>query len=333
MNFQNIKPIESAENILDLAFSTAKKEGELIWMESKNKNRVIRTKNAEITRLNYASKIMVKRLNKIYSSFPKIIELPEVYVELISHNLDLNQFKISLSKIKKSFVKIKELENFYVKSIKNMEDTLLITKQRNSFYARSSSIMNKISKDLKLLEKYRHVLKKLPDLKEDLFTIVICGYPNVGKSTLLNKLTNCNVKISNYSFTTTNINVGYLILEDDKIQLVDVPGTFNRDKTKMNYIEKNAITVIEKGCDIIFFLIDVSEYCGYSVDEQIKLFNRVLKLTDKKIILILNKIDLCSIKQINDVKDLFKENLILEVSLLKDKNIDKIIKLIKKEKK
>jgi nucleolar GTP-binding protein len=333
MNFQYIKPVENAEKIIDTGFANAKIQGELIWKESKDKNKIIRTKDAEIKRINIASIAICKKLNNIYSNFPIIKDLPLVYIDLLKNSIDIEQFKISLSKLKKSSDKIKELERLYIKEIKKLDNTREITKQRNSFYARTASIINKLSKDLNNLAKSRVVLKNLPDIKPDLYTIVICGYPNVGKSSLLKKLTNCNAEIANYPFTTKNINVGYLTIDEDIIQLMDVPGTFDRTYEEMNNIERNALIIIQKCGNLLFFMFDASEYCGYTIQEQINLFDKIKATVNIKIIPIINKIDLCKKEQIELITKSIKNEIILKLSLIQNQNINQLIELIKKEKK
>ena len=53
----------------------------------------------------------------------------------------------------------------------------------------------------------------------------LVGFPNVGKSTFLSKVTNANPKIANYHFTTLNPNLGVVDLPDAKgFVIADIPG-------------------------------------------------------------------------------------------------------------
>jgi len=57
--------------------------------------------------------------------------------------------------------------------------------------------------------------------------ILLMGHPNVGKSVFFNRLTGAHVIESNYPGTTVDYTKGYMKLDGEDIEIIDVPGTFS----------------------------------------------------------------------------------------------------------
>ncbi len=90
-----------------------------------------------------------------------------------------------------------------------------------------AEIKSKIAKYKKLAEKEKQQRKKSSTQaikKEGAATVCIVGTTNSGKSTLLKNLTNANVKISNYPYTTTKPEIGVLDYKGVKIQIIEIPS-------------------------------------------------------------------------------------------------------------
>lgn len=107
---------------------------------------------------------------------------------------------------------------------------------------------------------------KKPDMQ-----CVILGFPNTGKSTIFNTLTNLNAKVSPHPFTTYEPQLGTLEFDDVKIQIIDTPGFPGHDKSLAN------------STDTILLVIDNLE--------QIELSEKFTYRSPAKIIIIYNKED------------------------------------------
>jgi ferrous iron transport protein B len=74
--------------------------------------------------------------------------------------------------------------------------------------------------------------------------IYLIGNPNVGKSVVFSRLTGVQVLSSNYPGTTVEISKGYLRLDDEKIEVVDLPGTYSLESTSQ--AEEVAVSLLKE---------------------------------------------------------------------------------------
>lgn len=140
-------------------------------------------------------------------------------------------------------------------------------------YGRLASFVREVDNDLVRLREIRHYLDGRPRLDPATPSIAIAGFPNVGKSSLVARLSSAHPKVADYPFTTTAIAVGHTDLGFDRLQVVDTPGVLGRT-TRHNPAEVEAETAVGHGVDAVVFVLDPSETCGYSLLDQERLLGR-----------------------------------------------------------
>ena len=118
-------------------------------------------------------------------------------------------------------------------------------------------------------------------------SIAIIGRPNVGKSTLFNKLTKSRKAIvSDYSGLTKDRNYGYITFGEEKSLIIDTGGIAQDNSILKEDIAEQAWIAAEEA-SLIIFLIDGSENL---IKEDLDILTRLRKL-NKKFITVLNKSD------------------------------------------
>jgi GTP-binding protein len=153
----------------------------------------------------------------------------------------------------------------------------------------------------------------------------IVGFPNVGKSTLISKISSAKPKVSSYSFTTLIPNLGVVkVDEENSFVATDLPGLIEgaaSGKGMGNIFLKH----IER-CKILLFLLDPSQ--SISVKTQYEILKKEIKSFKKEIlqknqIICINKVDLINKKHRDNISKVFKD--VLFISALKEKNLKKLI--------
>ena len=158
---------------------------------------------------------------------------------------------------------------------------------------RMCTIVKQQASSFAYLEEVRQHLARLPSIDPSTRTLIMTGYPNVGKSSLMNKLTRANVDVQPYAFTTKSLFVGHMDYKYLKWQVLDTPGILDHPLEERNTIEMQAVTALAHLHATVMFLLDISETCNYTIKEQVGLFHSLRPLfANKPLLLVLTKIDL-----------------------------------------
>ena len=155
----------------------------------------------------------------------------------------------------------------------------------------------------------------------------IIGLPNAGKSSLLAAMTNASPKIANYQFTTLNPNLGVAVYDDKEITVADIPGLIE-GAHKGTGLGIKFLKHVER-CKSLLHMIDITnediKKSYNQVKNELKKYSK--KLSKKKELVVLNKIDLIDKKKMRDIVDDFSKSSkseIIAVSTLEKKSISKI---------
>lgn len=157
---------------------------------------------------------------------------------------------------------------------------------------RMCTALRKLKPSLGYLEEVRRHLSRLPSIDPATRTLLITGYPNVGKSSFMNKVSRADVEVQPYAFTTRAVFVGHFDYKDLPWQVLDTPGILDRPLEERNAVEMQAITTLAHLHSAVLYFLDISEQCGFSIAQQVALFNSIKPLfTNKPLFLVCTKVD------------------------------------------
>jgi len=331
--FNKFYHVPTSQELLDIAFKRAMKSSAQV---SQNAPILIKAKKKESKRIKVAVEELIKKVFKIIESVPIIDELPDFYKELAFILVDVDKLRLTLGKLNGILPILRKVEGEIIRQLKRIEAPKDGDRLRRAAFGRISSIINKQNKNLEYLNSIRGRLQQIPSINYTMPCVVVAGYPNVGKSSIVKNIsTNKRIEIREYPFTTKQLKMGHLEIKNrfEKIiiQCLDTPGILDRPMSKRNSIELQAILALRLISDLIIFVFDPTPACGYDVESQIELFHEIKDSFSKdgqvEILTVLNKMDLAKDSEIEYLKDRLplNDNEFYLTNALSGENLDKII--------
>ena len=158
--------------------------------------------------------------------------------------------------------------------------------------------------------------------------VTLIGRPNVGKSTLMNRLIGQMIAItSNKPQTTRNRIQTVLTTEDGQIVFLDTPGIHKAKNKLGDYMVNVAQRTLDE-VDVVLWLVEPTDYIGAGERHIIE----QLKKVKTPVILVINKTDRVKKEEVLKFIDVYRKELdfheIVPVSALKGNNTDELIKCI-----
>lgn len=295
-NFKSIQTVPPLSDFLDIVLSRTQRKTPTVVHKG---YAISRIRNFYMRKVKYTRETFDEKLGHILNEFPRLDDVHPFYADLMNILYDKDHYKLALAQINTARHLIDNVAKDYVKLLK-FGDSLYRCKQlKRAALGRMATIMKRQKDTLIYLEQVRQHLSRLPCIDPNTRTLLICGYPNVGKSSFMNKLTRAEVDVQPYAFTTKSLFVGHMDYKYLRWQVIDTPGILDKPLEDRNTIEMQSITAMAHLRACVLFFLDISETCGYTISQQVSLFQSIKPLfANKPLLVILNKIDLIRPEQI-----------------------------------
>ena len=286
MHFEDLPTTPRSEELVDKAFSRAARAG-----------RAKSGKEAQESMLQTAANILSDNLGNVVTSWPDFDTVDDFYYEFADATLSdtdvdgIDQLRQHLSEVMWASRQTDSIKEEYHGRIRNA-DTDTARKLRKQAFARLADVTEQVEEDLLAIGEARDALKTLPDIRADEPAIVVAGYPNVGKSSFVNGVTNATNETAAYPYTTTRIDIGHIERSHIRYQLIDTPGLLDRPAEERNAIESQAVSALTHLADAVIVMLDASGECGYPLESQLELLTDIESTFGVPILVVCNKADL-----------------------------------------
>ncbi|GAB1609822.1 nucleolar GTP-binding protein 1-like [Argonauta hians] len=324
-NFKKITVVPPSQDFVDIILSkTQRKTPTVVHKHYK----ISRIRQFYMRKVKFTQQNIHDKLTHIINDFPKLVDVHPFYADLMNVLYDRDHYKLALGQINTARHLVDNVSKDYVRLLKYADSLYRCKQLKKAALGRMVTILKRQKQSLEYLEQVRQHLSRLPSIDPTTRTLLVCGFPNVGKSSFINKITRADVEVQPYAFTTKSLFVGHTDHRYLRWQVVDTPGILDHPLENRNTIEMQAITALAHLKAAVLYVMDISEQCNQTIDEQITLFESIKPLfVNKPILVCVNKIDILKFEDLPEsaqasIKKLEEENVtVMYMSTLTEEGV------------
>ncbi|KAF3613465.1 Nucleolar GTP-binding protein 1 [Capsicum annuum] len=289
-NFKKITVVPNGKDFVDIILSRTQRQTPTVVHKG---YAIARIRQFYMRKVKYTQQNFYDKLSTIIDEFPRLDDIHPFYGDLLHVLYNKDHYKLALGQINTARNLISKVAKDYVKLLKYGDSLYRCKSLKVAALGRMCTVIKRIGPSLAYLEQIRQHMARLPSIDPNTRTILICGYPNVGKSSFINKITRADVDVQPYAFTTKSLFVGHTDYKYLRYQVIDTPGILDRPFEDRNIIEMCSITALAHLRAAVLFFLDISGSCGYSIAQQTALFHSIKSLfMNKPLMIVCNKTDL-----------------------------------------
>lgn len=297
-NLKRLAPVPTAADLVDIVLlRTQRKTPTVIHPGYK----ISRIRSFYMRKVKFTQQTISERLGSIVGDFPRLDDVHPFHADLMSVLYDRDHYKLALGQLNTCKKLCETVCRDYVRLLKYADSLYRCKSLKVAALGRMMTLLKRQKAPLAYLEEVRKHMGRLPALDPTARTLLVCGFPNVGKSSFMNKVTRAEVEVQPYAFTTKALYVGHMDHKYLRWQVIDTPGILDHELEKRNVIEMQAVTALAHlPCAVLFF-VDISEQCGYTIEQQARLYHSIRALfADKQLVVVANKTDVRGLDELTD---------------------------------
>ncbi|CAI0628648.1 unnamed protein product [Linum tenue] len=289
-DFKKITVVPTGNDLIDIVLSRTQRQTPTVIHKG---NAISRVRQFYMRKVKFTETNFTDKLSKTIEDFPRVEDIHPFYGDLLHVLYNKDHYKLALGQLNTARNLIKRIREDYVKLLKYGDSLYRCKSLKRAALGRMCTVTKRIGPSLAYLEHVRQHMARLPSINTGAPTILICGCPNVGKSSFLNKITRADVEVQPYAFTTKSLFVGHTDYKYLRYQVIDTPGLLDRPLEDRNIIEMCSVTALVNLHAAILFFLDLSGSCGYSISQQAALFHSIkMMFRNNPVLIVCNKTDL-----------------------------------------
>lgn len=290
LTWKDIPSVPTSNDMLDIVLNRTQRKTPTVIRPG---FKITRIRAFYMRKVKFTAEGFGEKFTDMLAGFPNINDVHPFHRDLMDTLYEKNHYKVSLAAVLKAKTLIEQVARDYVRLLKFGQSLYQCKQLKRAALGRMATIVKKLKDPLVYLEQVRQHLGRLPSIDPNTRTLLICGYPNVGKSSFLRCITKADVEVQPYAFTTKSLYVGHFDYKYLRFQAIDTPGILDRPTEEMNNIEMQSIYAIAHLRSCVLYFMDLSEQCGFSIEAQVKLFHLIKPLfANKSVMVVMNKSDI-----------------------------------------
>ena len=205
-NFKRLHIVPSSTDLIDIVLSKTQRQTPTVVH---NGWAIQRIRQFYMRKVKYTQSTLHDKLAGVLESFPKVDDVHPFYADLLNVLYDRDHYKLALGQLRAAQNLVDKIAKDYVRLLKYGDSLYRCKQLKRAALGRMCTLIKKQGPSLAYMEQVRQHMSRLPSIDPNTRTILVCGYPNVGKSSFMNKLTRADVEVQPYAFTTKSLYVGH----------------------------------------------------------------------------------------------------------------------------
>jgi nucleolar GTP-binding protein len=223
-NFKTIKSIPAAPDLINIVLSKTQRKTPTVVHPG---YAISRIRSFYMRKIKFCQSTISEKLADPLEHFPKIEDIHPFYADLFNVLYDKDHYKLALGHLKATKNMVENMSKDYLKLVKYADSLYRCKALKRAALGRMCTMLRKIGSSLAYLEEVRKHLGRLPSINPYERTIMLTGFPNVGKSSFINCISKANVDVEPFPVTTKALYVGHTHHATNRFQVIDSPGVLD----------------------------------------------------------------------------------------------------------